>query len=361
MHKITCHHCGKEIEITDALSHQIEEETLAIARAEAEKKALQSFEFEKQKLLSERDEDRENTRKLQSEILQLTKMLNDAERKRESQAVELEKRLMEKENQIRREERERASDEERLKLLEREKTINDLQKALSEAQKKASQGSQQTQGEVLELDIEQSLKTEFPQDDIVEVPKGIRGADVIQIVKDKFGRSCGSIIWETKNAKWSAGWVDKLKIDQRAAKADIAVLATRELPVDIKQFALKNNVWVVDIKSAIALASALRFQLYQIYVTKQSAENKNERVEALFTYFTSSEFIGKIEGIMESFTAMRKDIETERRWFALKWERQEKTIRRALDNTAGLYGSLQGVTDGALPPITSLELSEGEA
>jgi hypothetical protein len=180
----------------------------------------------------------------------------------------MEKRLALEEDKIRLSAMKEASEREELKLRAKEKTIEDLQKALTDAQRKASQGSQQTQGEVLELNLEEALAKAFPQDEVREVPKGIRGADLIHVVKDRNGQVIGTIIWETKNAKWSPGWIEKLKEDQRAAKADIAILATVHLPEDIEHFALKSNIWVTSTKSMLELEQELRYQLYQVATTK---------------------------------------------------------------------------------------------
>jgi hypothetical protein len=349
MQSIICVNCGKEIEISEALSHQVTEEVVKKARLEAQQDAetlaKKQFEFEKEKLLAQVADSQEQAKKLQHEILSLTQEIRAARRDSESQALEMEKRLSLEEDKIRLSAMKEAQEREELKLKAKEKTIEDLQKALSDAQRKASQGSQQTQGEVLELNLEESLTKTFPQDEVREVPKGIRGADLIHVVKDRNGAVIGTIIWETKNAKWSPGWIEKLKEDQRAAKADIAILATVNLPEDIEHFSLKSNVWVTSTKSMLELAQALRFQLYQVATTKASVEKKSEQVELLYNYFTSPEFVHRIESIMESFESMRGEIDRERKWFTAKWERQEKIIQKALTQTSGMYGSLSGVVE----------------
>lgn len=349
MQTITCASCGKEIEISEALSHQVTEEVIKKTRAEAQQTAealaKKQFDFEKEKLLREVADSQAQATKLQQEILALTHEIRASRRESEQKELEMQKRLASEEEKIRFLAMKEAQEREDLKLKAKEKTIEDLQKALSVAQQKAAQGSQQTQGEVLELNLEESLKKSFPQDEIREVPKGIRGADLIHVVKDRNGVVIGTMIWETKNAKWSPGWIEKLKEDQRAAKADIAILATVNLPEDIEHFSLRSNVWVTSTKSMLELAQALRFQLYQVATTKASVEKKSEQVELLYSYFTSPEFVHRIESIMESFESMRGEIDKERKWFTAKWERQEKIIQKALTQTTGMYGSLSGVVE----------------
>ena len=59
------------------------------------------------------------------------------------------------------------------------KLIADMQKRMEEMNRKLEQGSQQLQGEVLELDLEAALKAAFPRDHIEPVAKGVFGGDVL--------------------------------------------------------------------------------------------------------------------------------------------------------------------------------------
>jgi hypothetical protein len=269
----------------------------------------------------------------------------------------MKKKLLENEESIKRDVRKKIEEEHELKDVEKEKLIQDLKKSLEEAQKKANQGSQQTQGEVLELTIERKLKEEYPQDIINEVKKGVRGADVIQEVFDKNGTACGSIIWESKNAKWSETWIAKLREDQRQAKADLAVLVSVDLPENIKEKGVgyKNGVWIVSPNFFLNLSLSLRFNLVNIYHEKENLNAVDDKMKVLYKYLTGQEFKLRVEGIVESFSILQEDIEKEKRYFATKWARQEKEIRKVIDHTHGMYGDLQGITSRSLPEIKALE------
>jgi hypothetical protein len=103
---------------------------------------------------------------------------------------------------------------------------------IEDLKRKAEQGSQQLQGEVQELALEGLLRQKFPRDAFDPVPKGEFGGDLIQHVVGPTGQICGSILWEAKRTKnWSDGWLGKLREDQRAAKADVALLVSHALPV----------------------------------------------------------------------------------------------------------------------------------
>lgn len=215
------------------------------------------------------------------------------------------------------------------------------------------QGSQQMQGEVLELELERILRAEFPTDIISEVKKGERGADTVHSIVDKLGRSCGTILWESKNAQWQSGWIAKLKDDQRAKKSELAVLVTINKPEWLDSFTYKDGVWVTSWKFVIPLAFSLRYHLVSLRHEKAASEGKDGKMETLYQYLTGTEFKHRVEAIVESFSALQKDLDREKNWFQTKWARQEKEIRKVLDHTHGMYGDLQGIIGASLPELPS--------
>ena len=193
----------------------------------------------------------------------------------------------------------RLNEQHRFKDLEKEKLIEAMKNQIEELKRKAEQGSQQLQGEVLEIELEELLNKNFPYDTIMPVPKGLRGADVIQNVCTPSGQQCGTIIWESKRTKaWSDAWIDKLKEDQREAKSDIAVIVSIALPKDMTGIGQINGVWVTDFTLAIGLAEALRVTLIEVAKTKTSAEGKSSKMEMLYEYLSGPEFRQQIEGIV---------------------------------------------------------------
>lgn len=339
---VKCKNCGAEIDVAEQLAHDIKDSIILAERKKAQ---------------NEIDEVRHKFNQDISKLLDEIKTLREKDEMRD---VEMKKKLLENENKIKEELRMKLEDEHKLKDLENFKKMQDVLKANEELKRKLEQGSQQTQGESLELALEEELKKEFPNDVISEVKKGVRGADLIQEVIDKLNRSCGTIIWESKNAKWSEAWISKLREDQRQVKADLAVLVSVDLPKDIKTYNFKNGVWICSHKFFVPLAIALRFNLVNIYFEKQNAVGVGEKMKVLYEYLTGNEFKHRVEGIVEAFGILQDDIEKEKRWFSSKWARQEKEIRKVIDHTHGMYGDLQGVTGRALPEIKSLELSESK-
>jgi len=253
----------------------------------------------------------------------------------------------------------RVAEEYQFREKEHAKQIEDLREQISVMKQKAEQGSQQMQGEVLELELEQLLKTSFPVDLIEPVPKGVPGGDVLQGVTTQTGHHSGVIIWESKRTKnWSDGWVGKLKDDQRAAKADIAVLVTQALPKGVTNFGQQDGVWVTTYACALGLAAALRQGLIQLMHMKMASVSKDEKMEVVFNFLTGSEFRNRVQAIVETFIGMKADLETEKRVCVKRWAQREKQIERIIDNTAGMYGDLQGLIGASMQSIPALEAGE---
>jgi hypothetical protein len=267
------------------------------------------------------------------------------------------RKLDEEREKIREEVSKKADEEHRLKDLEKEKLIKDLQNSVEDMKRKAEQGSMETQGEVLEQDFEAQLKAFFVHDDIQPVPKGIKGADLVQTVRTPIGAECGILLWETKNTKaWSNAWIPKLKDDMIETRASIAILVSVVLPNGIKRFEQVDGVWVSDPLCAIPLAAALREQLTAISRERTASTGKSEKMEALYQYLAGVEFKQKIEGIIEAFTSMQEQLNKERRAMEKHWKQREKEIERVVKNTVGLYGDMQGIIGDQIPTIPALEL-----
>jgi len=253
--------------------------------------------------------------------------------------------------------RENLDEDYRLKIREKDKLIGELSEQIDSLKHKAETGSQQLQGEVLELDLEDRLKTYFHLDQLKPVPKGIRGPDILQEIYDRRDRCCGVIIWETKRTKtWKEPWIEKLKHDQRATNADVAVLLTKTLPKDCKRFSQIDGVWVTNYACAIELAVVLRHFLIEIATTKHAMAGKNNKLADLHDYLISASFRSRIEAVVETFIAMKKDLEQEKRAYERIWRKRERQIDKIISNISSIAGDMEGIVDSNMLQIKSLEL-----
>lgn len=326
---------------------------------EAKTKAEKSIGLEMKDLQEQLKEKSDMLEKAQKQELELRKEKRKIETEKKNFELEMNRKLDDERKKIYEDALKKASDEHTLKNKEKQKTIDDLTKQITDLKRKAEQGSQKLQGEVLELELEEVLQRNFNNDDIEPIVSGAKGADIFQKVKSNNGKLCGSILIESKQAKnWSDTWISKLKKDQREAKADIGVLVSTVLPDGIDNFAFIEGIVVVHFKSVIPVILLLRNQLFEVARTKSFNTGKNEKMEALYTYLTGTEFRQKVETIVEAFANMMDDLQKEKRAMTKIWSKREKQIEQAFYGIAGMYGGLQGIIGSSLPEIKSLNMPE---
>ncbi len=295
--------------------------------------------------------------KAQQQELELRKQQRQLEDDKRAFELEMNRKLdIERQNIAQKVARE-SEENHKFKDAEKDKQLADMRTQIEELKRKAEQGSQQTQGEVLELEFEHWLKEDFPFDEILPVSKGVKGGDVIQIVKTQSGRICGKILWETKRTKsWSDGWIQKVKDDQRDAKADLSVIVSEVLPKGFHHFRQIDGVWVTDIPSALSLSLALRVTLIQVTKIREIQTGKEEKKEVVFNYLTGVEFRNRVQAFVESLVAMKKDLDAEKRAITSAWSKREKQIDKVVLNIAGMHGDLEGIVGESLPAVKMLEL-----
>ncbi|MBP7051908.1 MAG: DUF2130 domain-containing protein [Phycisphaerae bacterium] len=407
--RITCPNCRTEIEITEAIASQLKASALADAEAQLgpvrqrlkqqqdelarqekqlQQKAEAVEEQVKSKLAQERptlermirervSQERDVELKdkaaaiaeLQAKVQQANqKELGFLKRERELQArveaVELEvtRRTHEQLEKVREQALKELDEQHRLRLMEKEQQVEGLRRQIDELKRKAEQGSQQAQGEVLEVALEELLKGLFPMDFIEPVPKGVRGADVIQRVFDDSGTDCGLILWESKRTRhWSKEWLPKLRDDLRMVGASKSIIVSEQLPEHIRHFGQVDGVWVASWPCVHPVAIMLREGLIGVAKSRRALDGQHTKMELVYNYLIGQEFCNRVSGVVEAFMTMRQELDVEKRALNTCWKKREKQLERVLLSTSGLYGDLQGIIGSTLPQIEGMSLESLEA
>lgn len=311
--------------------------------------------------LKARDEKLKTAQAAEAEMLKKQRELDD--RLREAD-LSVQRQVSEGLAAVRASAKQEAEEAMSLTVKERDTQISSMHQKIEELKKKAEQGSQQLQGEAQELMLEDMLRAKFPFDQIEPVGKGEFGGDVLQRVVNASGQVCGAILWETKRTRaWSDGWLAKLKGDQRAAKADLALIVSHALPKDIETFGHMDGVWVTGPKCAIPVASSLRESLILMSGVKAAGEGQQTKSALMYDYLTGPRFRHRIEAVVDKFSEMQDDLASERKATMKRWAKREQQLHTVLDSTAGLYGDLQGIAGRSMLEIEALEspLLEGPA
>jgi len=338
----------------EKLEQRLEKESEKI-----QKQTQENFEQQLKSLQEENEKKKEENRALKAQEIDLLKRENQLKEKAEELELKIEKQLLEKQKEI--EDKARAKEREsfeleKVKLL---KQIEDNKKLAEEMKRKAEQGSMQLQGEVQELALEDLLTKTYPFDEIAEVPKGVRGADCIQTVINSLQQNCGSIVYESKRTKnFSNDWIDKLKQDQIKCKADIAIIVTETFPSDMDRFGEKDGVWICGFHEVKSVSFVLREMLLKTQSVKSSDENKGDKMELLYNYLTSNEFVQNIKRIVENYDAMIQQLNSEKKATMKMWSMREKQIWVVQENISALFGSIKGIAGKELETSSVLELPD---
>lgn len=365
--KITCPHCGTPIPLSEALLQDIQGEALTTEK----KKIREELLFEQKQHEKKQNEEmlhlktslEETAKKLQTAEnteLELRKQKNILDEERRTFEINIQRQIDAERDAIRKKTTEELVGQQRLKDKEKEQYIEALKKSLEDAQRKATQGSQQLQGEVQEIDMEETLKNAFPQDLIEPIAKGTLGADIRQTVKSPRGMVCGTILWESKRTKaWSDGWIDKLKQDQLNDKAHISAIATESLPDEAKNgMGNKDGIWICKPSLVIVLSSLLRKSILDVAKDRVVSQNKQSRAEELYGFITGHEFTHQVEAMIEVYGQMKEQITRERTAYEKSWKTREMQVDRLLTGVSGIYGSMQGIAGNAMKELKGAELGE---
>lgn len=390
---ITCPKCHAEIPLTDAIKRQVEvrlraefetalseresvhaqalvakdaelqlkiAETRADLEAAAQARAEEGVKAQIGELMAQLDDKGTRLAAAEQNELALLKEKRELEERQEALELEVARKLDEERNELVANTTERVAERFRLELREKDLTLEQMGKRIEDLRAAADQKRPGLQGEVMEREIEDVLRECFPTDAVIPVKSGKRGADVVQRVRSPRGLDCGAVLWESKNAKnWSNAWTEKLKSDQQAERADIAIIVSSVLPENVQRMAFYQGVWVCDFGSATILATALRLALIEIGQARSVEANRTEAMDALYNYLCGKEFQHRVASTVDTAIALKNDLDAEKIAIERQWGKREKQIESLLRNSAGMYGELQGIVGDALQPVAVLELPPG--
>src|SRR5919109_1726919 len=310
--KVACPKCSHKFPLSEGISRQaIERQAAELERALAEtRKKLEAqlaaearAQFDTQvKALNEALSAKDGTlAKFRTEELALRKQLRDAEEAKKNQDLEYQRKLDAERKRIEEQARAAAGEEVSRREAQWKAQLESAQREAADLKRKLEQGSQQLQGEALELSLEAMLKSAFPLDEILPVRKGVNGADLIQRVRSPSGLVCGTILWEAKQTKaWQPAWLRKLKDEQQEIGAEFPVIVTAAMPKDAREpFLRESDVWVARFDAARPLAELLRSTLVELHKQRQANLGRSEKMEVLYNYICSPQFAQRLKTVYD--------------------------------------------------------------
>lgn len=351
---INCPKCNEPLDIPTVLAEQsqkaVKQELDAKYKLDLEKEKKLAVEQAKEEMSfllkdkeNEATEIREKNQKYQEDLLEQAKLVRLLKEKDQERDLEMERKIAKEKERMYEEISKTEHEKSSLEKRELQETIQKMKKSLEEANRKASSKSQQLQGEVLELQIEELLRETFTHDEIIPVEKGVKGADIKHIVKSPRGFNCGLILWEFKRAQnWDKTWIPKLKENARSSNADIPVIISTVLPRDMQEdFGIKEDVWICSVNLVVPLAIALRKCLLDVGYQKAIAVNRGSKAEMLYSLVTSNGFIQEFRTIIEVYKELHAQIQKEREAYEKLWKQREGQTKRLYSAVINIVGDIQ--------------------
>jgi hypothetical protein len=349
---------AKEDSIEDMIAMRLADQKVELLK-EATEKASQESELKVKRLNDELEEKSKKVIELQSSEVELRKKQRELEEMKSSLELEATKKIEEERVKIAEDIREKSEAEHRLKLREKDEHMKAMKRQIDELKRKSEVSSQERQGEALEGELFEVLEGTFPVDEIEEIKKGERGADILQTVKNSALKTCGLMLWESKNTKeFQKKWITKLKKDQQDKGASVAILLSTKLPKEISGFGYFEGVWITDYKSALGLATALRQGIVEVARQKVVTDSRSSIRDVVYEFVTGKEFAQQMTAVVNAYKGMQDDLEAEKRAMTRIWKKREKQISTVLENVTGIYGSVEGIlsAEKAIKPIEVLAL-----
>jgi hypothetical protein len=391
---VRCPHCGREVQLDEAIAHQLAAPMRAVWETEMrqqigeEVRAAHAGELDAQR--AEREELERRLRERNSQIKELKTqeagLLRDR-RKLEDEKEDLEREKEQMRDEIRKQERvfadrrasqraeenlrreqeryqeqlRRKDEEHSTRTRQLEDQLKRVRTQLEEAQRKSSTSLRQQEGLARQDLFGEELQRRFPADLIKVTPAGKRGPDVVQVVRVG-PLDCGVILWECKRtAAWSNEWPRKLAHEVRKARARFGVIVSEVLPPGMDGSGQARDVWACDYGHAWDLAAGLRQAIIAVYRHEAANAARAGIAGRVYDYFATGGFEARYKAMEQAVGGLRQELGQDQRVSQQRWRRMERLVDEIFEQ--GLHGIVLDIIGlgGEIPPEARAELPEDDS
>jgi hypothetical protein len=357
--KIECPKCGKKFDAGSVFNAHIastKKQQEEIIKKESEKKFKSQLEskdkeIDKTRKEAEKKAQTEAEKKFKSQLeskdKEIDKTRKEAEKRiKNSVSTEFQNKIQKKDDEI-----------EKIKKL-KEITESRLAKKTEEINKMMKQGSVELQGEVQEERLQDYLEKIFPDDDIEEVSKGVKGGDCIQTINYKDKLNIAKIYFESKDTKiFNEQWAKKLLKDMKAKGIlnGIIVCSLSCLPADFnkqKSYVERHGNLITIIPMIKPIIHAVVNRIRSILILK-TRENKDHEIPAVmkkcWEFLSSPKFVVPVRDMMSEITIMKEQLDKDKTSFLLSFSKKEKTIDNIKDSLTDMILPLINLDKNVFP------------
>lgn len=228
---------------------------------------------------------------------------------------------------------------------ENQRAAQALRKQVTELQKRLEDQATR-KPEVVDIDVFEQLRAEYPEDRVLRLPRGEAGGDILIEVKYK-GTVCGRIILDSRNrGNWQTSYAAKLRTDMVEQQADHAILSTLHFPRGASELCRHDDVLLVHPARVAELVGILRQALVRMFQTRLSNEQRADKKLRLYDHITSEVFRRKL-GDTGKLTQQLLDLDVEEvKEHNRVWRTRGGILKKLEAVNSEVVGEINDIVDG---------------
>jgi len=200
--------------------------------------------------------------------------------------------------------------------------------------------------EVVDIDVFEQLRTDYPGDRVLRLPRGDAGGDLLVEVKYK-GTICGRIVLDSRaRGNWQTSYAAKLRTDMVEQRADHAILATVHFPRGASELCRHDDVLLVHPARVSELVGILRQAMVRMFQTRLSVAQRADKKSKLYDHITSELFRRKLDD-SGKLTRQLLDLDVEEvKDHTRVWKTRGGILKKLETANSEVVGEINDIVDG---------------
>lgn len=220
-----------------------------------------------------------------------------------------------------------------------------LRKQVAELQRRLDEQAAR-RPDVVDIDVFEQLRTDYPEDRVLRLPRGDAGGDLLVEVMYK-ATICGRIVLDSRaRGNWQTGYAAKLRMDMVEQRADHAILATLHFPRGASELCRHDDVLLVHPARVSELVGILRQALVRMFQTRLSVAQRADKKSKLYDHITSELFRRKLDDAGK-LTRQLLDLDVEEvKDHTRVWKTRGGILKRLETANSEVVGEINDIVDG---------------
>lgn len=210
-------------------------------------------------------------------------------------------------------------------------------------------------GEVGEIELLETLKEYFPNDDFTTQTRGTSEADIVQTIHHNHQPLDIRICYDNKQkTSVTKTHVDKAKIYQQIHSTKHVLIVSSILPkMDIPNSLVgtKDGILLVHPKIIGEVVKLLRENLISIHTKSSTEKNRDTKESELYNFITGHQFAMQLSVMSNCYHKLDKLLTTEMTSHTRSWKQRKKILEELLHAKINIEQEINVITDEDIKEI----------